>query len=426
MRPIANFWRSESFWVAPGLLVALALLLILPNLAGGVRWLSDSRYYQAQVYEIQGDSQATALHRSFAVTLAHRRRLRPAATTASSEFVQHPLRWIQRAASFYRRRWLVPLLAAAIYPLAGQRALLDVSLLGYLLIGPLLYALLRRRFSSNVSVVAAAMTLLLPPLHIWAGYPLTDSWGVTVEILTVLAGLTALEQGGKHYVGFAGAMLLLSLTHDGTIVIVVSLAVAAAVRRELRGFAMLATAVAASVPAPLLFGGSLRQELSAVTSGYHTLTASWGYIARQYPHAVWRLLSQDVRWPGVMSYSLFWYCAGLFVVGSVIYLVTRASNRDTFFLLAKALIIGGAVSLLLVPNYTELRLELVFVPTVAVSFGLVLSRLVLHPRLSHYGARMRVRLLPETREPEPTRESTYAVAGDLALASTRAIHPGPI
>ena len=74
---------------------------------------ADALFYQAHVYEIQGDSENAALRREFSSEDA-RRIERPDGRVGNPS-------WVTYSAQFYSRRWLVPLIAAAIYPAAGDR-----------------------------------------------------------------------------------------------------------------------------------------------------------------------------------------------------------------------------------------------------------------------------------------------------------------
>jgi hypothetical protein len=69
-------------------------------------------------------------------------RIRASRTTSGSA------RWMNYASAFFRRRWVVPLLAAAAFPPLHERSLYIVTILGFLLTAPLLYLLLRQRFAN--------------------------------------------------------------------------------------------------------------------------------------------------------------------------------------------------------------------------------------------------------------------------------------
>ena len=81
---------------------------------------------------------------------------------------------------FYRRRWLVPALAAAVEPVVGDqpgRAMRVASLIGYVLIALVLFLLLRRRFSTALSAGLAVACTLAPPVYKWSLGMRVDSWG---------------------------------------------------------------------------------------------------------------------------------------------------------------------------------------------------------------------------------------------------------
>ena len=139
------------------LLVAIATVSASPALGGAVRWTPDSLFYEAQMYELRGESQAAALHRAFggpAEAALAKTALRGRTSQA----------WITYSARFYRRRWVTSAIAAALYPLTGMRSLVYSAMLGYLAVGVLIYALLRRRTTPVSIVVAVISSPLFEPL----------------------------------------------------------------------------------------------------------------------------------------------------------------------------------------------------------------------------------------------------------------------
>ena len=105
-----------------GVLLCLGILLILPNFWGPIEWNPDALFYQAQTREVLGESRFQALDHVFASNLAAR-------SDASEHYLPPRLRytdnpsWVDYSSRFYRRRWIVPLMAAALTPLRGTAAL---------------------------------------------------------------------------------------------------------------------------------------------------------------------------------------------------------------------------------------------------------------------------------------------------------------
>jgi hypothetical protein len=119
--------------------------------------------------------------------------------------------WRSFQAQFFRRRWVVPAMAAAIRPEAGQRALPDVAIVGYLAFAAVLAALLASRFGLVASIPAAVLCLALGPVRDWATRPMTDSWGLVFSVGAVLAALLVLRRGwsyvAHHYVSFSATTI---------------------------------------------------------------------------------------------------------------------------------------------------------------------------------------------------------------------------
>ena len=132
-------------------LAATALLAVAGSLSGPARWSPDGLFYQARVYEIRdGLSQRDALSKAFEGPLGARLRAIDPDRSGNPD-------WVAYNAKFYERRVTVPLAAAALTPAAGDRAILDIALAGYIVAVLALYwLLLLLRFRL---VVAAGVTL---------------------------------------------------------------------------------------------------------------------------------------------------------------------------------------------------------------------------------------------------------------------------
>jgi hypothetical protein len=367
-------WAKHSWGIGTAVLVLVALAAVAPRLSGPVRWTPDGLFYQAHVFELQGQGERAALHREF-TSEAARRITRPDGRVGNPN-------WVSYSAQFYRRRWLVPLLAAAIYPAAGERSLLYVSIAGYVLAGLLLFAFLRTRFSDRVSLLVSLACLLLPPVRTFAGFPLTDSWGLALEIAALMAALLALE-GSRHWIAvWTLTMLALSFTRDSTVIPIVAVAWIALVTRTRRSSVLVASGIAASVPAVTVFGAPLVRQLAYVIQGFHPPTvASWSYVISHYPANLWSLVRQDVHYPMTLSYAPLWYLIGAALLVAVAYMFIAGPRGDPFFMLARAGLVGAVALIAISINYTGMRLELVFVPGVAAALALAAARLLAPARV---------------------------------------------
>lgn len=394
--------------VAAVLLVAVAASW--PHWTAPVAWTPDGLYYEAQALELGGMDAKEARERVFRGQLGR-----------SVPDTKHRLedeQFIEHTAPFYRRRWLVPGLGAALHPVFGERSLLIVSLLGYVLAGPLLYLLLRRRFAAGVSAAVTGTCLLLSPLLTWSAHPLTDSWGVALVTASLLAASLVLDRGVRWLPAWVLAVLALSFTRDASVALVVGAAWFALRSRTRPGALLALSGAAAAAPAPLLFHAPLREHL-AVSFSHNSLApdTSWGYVLGQYwPNlTAWldRLEPARWEWPfgifvlGTLTLLALGSVDGpvgprlrraflavavpyiglvlvaaaffdhalngyelnvglLFAAGSAFLFLPR--NGDPLLMLLRGGLVAALLYLTLLPQWTAYRLELVLLPFVA--FGL--------------------------------------------------------
>jgi hypothetical protein len=345
--------------VIAALLAAVAFAFTHGSWGETTMWHPDALFYEAQLLEIRGAGRDAALHEALDGPLS----------TGVSGIVHDP-RWVAYNRGFYRRRWVVPLLGAAVEPAAGTDSLQLVSLIGYALIGPFAYLLLRRRFAPLVSLAAALVCIALPSLRFWSAQPLVDSFAVALETLALLTAVLVLERGRRWLAPWVLAMLALSFTKDATMVLVVAAFWVAARRRTRRALALLASGVAASVPPALAFGAPLQRSLASIVSGFqvpeHT---SWGFVARHYPRAVRGVLDQDFEFLTRRT-----PVTGLVVLVALVALAVLPRRGDDYFRLVRSAVVGCVLMILVQPNPTGLRLELVFVPVLAVGLAVAFDR----------------------------------------------------
>jgi hypothetical protein len=141
-------------------LVLLLVLVALATVAAArwtspVQWKPDSLFYQAHVYQIEGDSHAVAYRKVFEGPLGLPRRLGESGFPMALRRVGNPA-WVRYSERFYERRWFVPAVAALeTAAAAGALLTLERSLRWLALWVPALAALSLTRDSSAVLGLAA-------------------------------------------------------------------------------------------------------------------------------------------------------------------------------------------------------------------------------------------------------------------------------
>jgi hypothetical protein len=177
---------------------------------------SDGLFYEVEKLRLQGHGAAEATRMVFDAPIA--RETARIEDEPDEPRVLDPA-WVEYSERFYRRRWLVPALAAAVEPLVGDqpgRALRVASLIGYVLIAPVLFLLLRRRFSTSLSAGLAVACTLAPPVYKWSLGMRVDSWGLLLETLGLLAAVLVADRGRRWLALWVVAIAALSITRDAT------------------------------------------------------------------------------------------------------------------------------------------------------------------------------------------------------------------
>jgi hypothetical protein len=343
-------------------LAAAALLAVAGSLTGPARWSPDGLFYQARVYQLHGMERGAALVRAFQGPLGER--LRAIDPTRSGDPA-----WVAYNARFYERRLTVPLAAAALEPVAGDRALLDLSLAGYVAAVLAIFGLLLLRFRVGIAAAVTAATIFLPALTLHSSFPLTDSWGLALQTAGIASGLLALERGPRWLIPWAAAIALLAFTRDSMWILVAAAAWLAITQRSRVAWGLLGSGLAAALPAVLLVPVPLRELLGQMLNGIQPRPdATWGSIAADYPGA----LAELVRANGGFVRDGAWYSAAYLVAGLVaLFLLARRDRGDAAACLLKACAVAGTAYVLIVPVFSAFRLELVCVP--AAAFGLALA-----------------------------------------------------
>jgi hypothetical protein len=345
-------------------LAAVALLSMAGTLRDPVRWTPDALFYQARVLELQGTDREQALRETFQGPQG-------AALRAIDPTRSGDPEWVGYNAQFYERRVAVPAAAAVVEPVAGDRALLDLSVAGYVAAILAIFALLLLRFSLPIAGAVALATIAMPALGNHAGFPLTDSWGVALETAALACGFLALERGRRWVIAWAAAVLLLAFTRDSALVLVLAAAWLTLTQRSKVSAWMLGTALTASVSVALIFAMPMRELLAMMLNDAQPDPgASWVSIAERYPAAIADMLQAD----GGYVRNGAWLSA-LFLLGglALLFLLGRGTRASSGISLLKAAAVAGGLYVLAVPIFSAFRIELVLVPMAAFGLGLGLE-----------------------------------------------------
>ncbi len=372
--------RTRGRWATLCCAVALVALAAVAGgawLVGPLEWKdSDSLFYEAQRLELLGRSADEAVAEVFDGDKAL-----AVAVIENDADPPHVLDrpWVEYSTQFYRRRWSVPAMGAAIDPIFGDRSLRVVAFVGYLALGPAMFLLLLRRYARLVALGVSAVCLLLPPVHKWSLFLGVDSWGLVFEMAAFL-GLVALLAGSGSgrgwWVVWIGSMLALSVTRDATVALVLGAVWVAwrerhriDVRR--RNLLVLGTGVAASVPAVLLFHASVKNQLAYVINGYYVPDdTSWSYVLRGYPGQLGTTLERNVSYP--LDYPLpvaMVLYVGLAALAALVVVFLVRAPREPYFDVHRGAMIGYVLFLAVAANPQGYRLELIGLPTLAVALA---------------------------------------------------------
>jgi hypothetical protein len=361
--------------VAAGIALLCAGLISVKYWTGSPNWSNaDSLFYQAMSLEVSGTSAQAARDHVFDSPLS-----RPAIAQQHNVGNAH---WRGFESKFFRRRWVVPAMAAAIRPEAGQRALPDVAIVGYLLFAAVLAAMLASRFGWVASIPAAVLCLALGPVRDWATRPMTDSWGLVFGAGAVFAALLVLRRGKPWLLLWVAMMAALSFTRD------LALAPLAAVLwlmfrepgRESRrtSLIMFISGVIVTIPAYVMFGAPLRLTLASVLDDFRDpppAQATWSYIAHHYVSFTYTTIKADV------SYAIHHPLVGLTLVAGLIGLFLLRAGRDPLILMMRGWALGWPILFLVNPVYSGFRYEIAILPAAAVGICMLIERLAV--RIPH-------------------------------------------
>jgi hypothetical protein len=381
LRALDARMSSRRWTVSLAVLVgAIVALVAVPGFVRLDEPSSDGLFYEVRKLELQGHSEAEATRLVFDAPIARR----VAAIEDEPAGVRRVLdpAWVEYSKRFYERRWLVPALAAATEPVVGDepgRALRVASLLGYVLVAPTLFLLLRRRFSALPSAALALACTLAPPVYKWSLGMRVDSWGLQLEVLALLAAVLVKDLGRRWLALWVLAIAALSITRDSEAILLPAVLWLLLIERRdpaatRTNVALLATGIAAALPAFLPGGAAVRDNLAYVITGYEVPEdSSWEFVASHYLDQLWHTIRTELDYPldFPAPVAVLLYAGLVLAIAALVALALRRSRGDPYFSLTKAAIPGCVVLLLLANNPQAFRLELVFVPIVAVGLGVL-------------------------------------------------------
>jgi hypothetical protein len=378
-KAVKGDFRIAGALFAFGLVLAVAFSFVGRNSLSN--WDDvDSLFYEAQKLEVDGQPRGEALDRVFNSEIAQAHF--PGAGRSEVD------RYARHDSVYFRRRWTVPALAAAADPVFGEESLREVSLLGWALLAPFLYLLLRRRFDVPASVASTAFCMLLPPLVMWARVPMTDSWGLTVLVVCLLTALMARDDL-RWLPAWIVAVLVGSVTRDLGLVLLCATGWLALRERSRRMALIAASGVLASLPALMIFTTPLRQSLTIAIEPQFG-ARSWGWILSHYPSAIFdNIVKADLTYPFHVAplYALL----SVLMVGPVLaglLFVFRPGPRDPYLSLMRGAFVGGVLTVLIGAVDTHLRHSLILVPAIAVGLALLVEALL--PRARRWRERQAV------------------------------------
>lgn len=346
-------------------LVAASLVAVRGELSGPTTWTPDGLFYEARSLELRGTDRDRSLARTFGGPIGAELRQRDPTRSGTPS-------WSAYHAQFYERRIAVPAAAAAIEPLSGDRALLDVSLAGYVAAVLALFFLLLLRFPLPIAGGVALLTAFLPALTEHSSFPQTDSWGLALEIAALACAALAIDRGRRWMIPWIVLIALLSFTRDNMWIPIFAMAYLTFRLRSKVGRELVISGILASLPVLMLFSAPTRELLATMLNDAQpNPDGSWGFIIREYPGAIVDLLQAD----GGFVRDGAWYSAGYLMVGvACLFLLKESSASLTSVRLLRT---GAVIALgyvLVVPVFSAFRLDLALVPMAAFGLGLAAER----------------------------------------------------
>lgn len=364
---IARMERPLRITIVAIALIVASLVAVGGSLSGPPRWTPDGLFYHARALEMRGADHDTALETTFQGPLAADLRQVDPDRTGDMD-------WVRYNAQFYERRVAVPAAAAVLEPIAGDRAVLDVSLAGHVAAVLAIFALLLLRFRLAIAGPVALAVAFLPALVDHSSFPQTDSWGLALMTAALISGILALERGPRWLIPWTLSLGLAALTRDSTWVPLLAVLWLTVTLRSRVAISLLATAVLTTLPVFLLIPVPMQDLLAQMLNGAQPVAnPTWGFIIGRYPDAIVDL----VRANGGFVRDGQWYTAAFLLVGLVsLFALSRGPRGSMALTMLKAASVAGVAYVLTVPVFSAFRLELVLVPMAAVGVALAAERLL--------------------------------------------------
>jgi hypothetical protein len=370
-------------YLAVAALVLLAALSMARHWGGPISWETDALFYQATSREIAGEDAATARREIFSGPLSGYERRIERENPGEPRRVSDPA-WVEYSAPFYARRLLLPALAAALDPLLGLHALQILSLLGFILVPALLFALLRRRLSLKVSLSVALAVILWPPLRDWSVFPLSDSFGLALLIASLLCAALTIERDRRWLWPWLGCVLALGFTRDLAFMPVLAALCLLLVRRDRTSAALLGTGVLAALPPLLVHGLSQSESLTYIYANHAIPTdTSWAAAISGYPGNLGHMLGRYATYAGGHPAVV------VLLLGGLVSAFLLAPRRDPLTILLWSTLLGYLLALAVGPAFSGFRYELLLVPLMAFGYGHLLTRGVARIREARAAPRAR-------------------------------------
>jgi len=362
-------------------LIVCAVAVLALKWADEVIWSPDALFYQARVEQIRGKSEEQALDKVWNGPLSAGFRADDSQRARQDQALADP-RWIPESYKLYARRWTVPVLAAAVFPIFGIDSLEAVNILGVLVFAVALFLLLRLRFDPLASFVGVAAVLAWPDLR-WAFLPLSDAWGLAMLTITFLIAIRALDRWSARWlVGWIVAILILSVTRELTPIPVLGAAAVALLYRWREPAILAVTGVLATLPAQFLFQGqSLNWGFAYAFSGNRIPSdTSWGFVFDHYWSALETGTRQSVDYlfaanPVYLesAWPLWPFTIPLFIGLIVMLAASSATPGDPYLPFMRGAFLGEVLILLIAPTFQDLRYQYPLLPMSAVGIALLVG-----------------------------------------------------
>jgi hypothetical protein len=359
-------------------LIVCAVAVLALKWADEVIWSPDALFYQSRVQQIRGASEEEALHKVWDGPLAAGFRSDDSLRARADQALADP-RWIPESYDLYARRWTVPVLAAAVYPIFGVDSLEAINIFGALVFAVALFGLLRLRFDPLASSVGVAAVLAWPDLR-WAFLPLSDAWGLAMLTVTFVIAIKALDKWSWGWLAaWIAAILVLSVTRELTPLPVLGAAAVAIVYRWKEPAILAVTGILATLPSQLAFQGkSLNWGFAYAFSGNRIPTdTSWGFVLDHYWTALETGTRQSIDYlfaanPVYLesAWPLWPFTVPLFIGLIIMLAASSATPGDPYLPFIRGAFVGEILFLLIGPTFQDLRYEFPLLPMSAVGIAL--------------------------------------------------------